>query len=259
MSDDERLAALFRDAASDAGAPAPTFDHDDVVAVSRRITARRRASAIGAAAVIGLVGVGAAVYLPTRAEYPTTSAASPLNAPEAASAPDAARDNAGQGGPGSGSTGSGSGADSDSDSDSGDDAAAGGGAAPAEPPVAPPAASGLVPLGPADGPCADRQDPALRGLVEQVLPEAAAGTPAATTDVCLSGRDRYLALHVPDGVLSVSYLAPGSIPSVVPGALVAGTASGGTVIVNSTADSAGTPAPFADRLPDLLAFLAPRL
>jgi hypothetical protein len=243
MSDDERLAALFRDAASDADAPAPTFDHSDVVATSRRITARRRAAVVAAAAVIGLAGAGAAVYLPTRGEDLATSAASPLNAPEAANAPyaaddpDAARDSAGESGAAGSSQGSGEAASA--------------------PPVAPPAASGGIPLGPADGQCAARQDPALRRLVEQVVPEAAAATPAATTDICLNGADRYLALQLPDGVLSVSYLAPGSIPAVVPGALVADTASGGTLIVHSTADRPG--APSADRLPELVAFLVPRL
>lgn len=236
MSDDERLAALFRDAASDADAPAPRFDHDDVVSASRRITARRRSAALAAAAVIGLAGLGAAVLLPIGGDSPASTAASPLDAPEAADAPYAARDDAGSGEAGSGEAGG-----------------AGGDAAAQAP--APPAAPGLVPLGPGAGPCADRQDPDLRRLVEQVLPEVADAAPAATTDVCLPGRDRYLALQVPGGVLTVSYLAPGSIPAVVQGALLADTASGGTLIVHSTADRAG----FADRLPELVAFLAPRL
>ena len=63
--DDDRLAGLFRDAASDGGAPPPGFDHGDVVATSRRITrpppfrGGRRALALFAVA-----GVGTVVALP---------------------------------------------------------------------------------------------------------------------------------------------------------------------------------------------------
>lgn len=239
--DDERISALFRDAASDAGAPPPAFGHDDVVSASRRITTRRRSAAVAAAAVIGLAGLGAAVLLPIGEDSLSSTASSPLEAPEAASAPYAA-DDAGS---------------ARAEQEAGAGQGSGGGEAASAP--APPAAPGLVPLGPGAGPCADRQDPTLRRLVEQALPEVQDAAPAATTDVCLSGRNRYLALQVPGGVLTVSYVAPGSIPAVVQGALLADTASGGSVIVHSTADPAGARAPFADRLPELVAFLAPRL
>jgi hypothetical protein len=247
MDDDERLAALFREAASDPAAPPPRFGHDDVVATSRRITARRRSAALGAAAVIGLVGLGAAVVLPGDGGESLTSAAAP------ASAPEAARDSAG----------SGSGPGELSEPYAGD-ADAGGAAGSAEEGAAPPPAAAPVapPLGPGAGECADRQDPALRALVEQVLPEAVGAPPAATTDVCLPGTERYLALEVTDGaargVLAVGYLPPGSLPQVPPGTLTAPTASGGTVLVGSTADGPG-PGPYADRLPALLDHLAARL
>jgi hypothetical protein len=228
MSDDERLAALFRDAASDAGAPPPGFGHDEVVAASRRITARRRASAIAASAVVGLVGLGAALVLPQQyGGDALTSAAAPVSAPEAAggAAADSAGDAAGN------SAGSGSGSSDRS-------------GAPMLAPVAPPA--------PAAGGCADRHDAGLRALVAQLLPEVAAAPDAPTTGVCLPPTERYLSVEVAGGVLNVAYLPPGTIPSVVPGALIAPTASGGTVIVDG-------PGALADRLPAVLELLAARL
>jgi hypothetical protein len=226
MSDDERLAALFRDAASDAGAPPPGFGHDEVVAASRRITARRRASAIAASAVVGLVGLGAAFVLPQQyGGDALTSAAAPVSAPEAAGG--AAADSAG------GAAGNSSGSGSSDRSE-----------APMLAPVAPPA--------PAAGGCADRHDPGLRALVAQVLPEVAAAPDAPTTGVCLPPVERYLSVEVAGGVLTVAYLPPGTIPSVVPGALTAPTSSGGTVIVHG-------PDALADRLPAVLELLAARL
>ena len=63
--DEDRLAELFRAAASDAGAPPPGFDHGDVVATSRRITARRRSAVIGGAvALLVVAGVGTVAALP---------------------------------------------------------------------------------------------------------------------------------------------------------------------------------------------------
>jgi hypothetical protein len=63
--DEDRLAGLFREAASDGGAPAPGFDHGDVVATSRRITARRRSAVIGGAvALFAVAGIGTVVALP---------------------------------------------------------------------------------------------------------------------------------------------------------------------------------------------------
>ncbi len=207
MTEDEKIAALFRDAAG--AAPPPGFDHADVTAASRRITVRRRAALITGAVVLAAVaGVGSVVALP-RESGTATSAAAGAAAPEA--------DNAER-----------------------------------EQAVAPP-------LGPGTGGCADRQDPALRSLVEQGLPEVTGATPAATTDVCLPGAERYLNLEVTGGLLVVSVLPPGVAVSLPPGnSRSAPTASGGTVIVGSSAVGGG-PAPYASRLPGLVAYLAPRL
>ena len=96
--DDDRLVGLFREAASDGGAPAPGFDHGDVVATSRRITARRRSAVIGGAvALFAVAGIGTVVALP-RGDTSTVSAAAPAPAqraadaaaPPAAAAPEAA-------------------------------------------------------------------------------------------------------------------------------------------------------------------------
>jgi hypothetical protein len=248
MNDDERLAALFRDAASDA--PPPAFDHDDVVSASRRITARRRSAAVAAAAVIGLVGLGAAVAWPGSDEALTSAAApAPASAPGPVSAPDA-RD-----GPGSAELSEPYAAErSGEDADSG--SAAGGSGLPVVP--AP------VPAGPGAAACADEQDPVLRALVVEVLPDAA-GDPPFVLDSrdCRPGTERYLELQVggaEPGVLSVAYLPPGTAAqeASASGALVAPTASGGTVLVSSTPDGPG-PAPYADRLPELVDHLAARL
>ncbi len=96
--DDDRLVELFREAASDGGAPAPGFDHGDVVATSRRITARRRSAVIGGAvALFAGAGIGTVVALP-RGDTSTVSAAAQAPAqraadaaaPPAAAAPEAA-------------------------------------------------------------------------------------------------------------------------------------------------------------------------
>ena len=109
-----------------------------------------------------------------------------------------------------------------------------------------------TPLGPGTTPCADRQDPALRALLVQVLPEAANAPPAATTDVCLPGSERYVSLELVGGVFTVAYLPPGTVASLAPGATSARTATGGTVIVS--------PPPALDgRAPAVLQYLAPRL
>ena len=72
------------------------------------------------------------------------------------------------------------------------DGAAGGGPVPgaaAVPPIG-------IPLGPGTGECADRQDPALRALVEQALPEVVGAREAATTLECRPGGERGVALEV---------------------------------------------------------------
>ena len=69
--------------------------------------------------------------------------------------------------------------------------------------VVPPGAARPGPRrsGPGTTTCADRQDPALRALLVQVLPEAASAPAAATTDVCLPGSERYVSLELGGGVL----------------------------------------------------------
>lgn len=214
---DDRLAALFRDAAG--AAPEAGFDHGDVTRASRRITVRRRAALSGVAAVLVVLGGTGVVVAATRDSGTTATAAS---APEAAPLI----------------------------------AGSAGGADRAAPPV--PGA----PLGPGTTECADRQDPALRELLDQALPQVAGATSAASSDICLPGKERYVTVEATDGALQgvfgVSYLPPGVAVSLAPGAVSAPAASGGTVIVGSTAIGPG-PAPFADRVRSVLEFLAPRL
>ncbi len=107
-------------------------------------------------------------------------------------------------------------------------------------------------LGPGSTTCADRQDPALRALLVEVLPEAASAPAAATTDVCLPGSQRYVSLELGGGVFTAAYLPPGTIPSLAEGASSAPTASGGTVIVSP-------PPALRDRAPAVLQYLGPRL
>jgi hypothetical protein len=108
------------------------------------------------------------------------------------------------------------------------------------------------PLGPGTTTCADRQDPALRALLVEVLPEVASAPAAATTDVCLPGSERYVSVELGGGVFTAAYLPPGTIPSLAPGASSAPTASGGTVIVSP-------PPALRDRAPAILQYLGPRL
>ena len=245
-----RIASAFRAAAADA--PPAAFDARDVVATSRRVTRRRRSAVAGAAlAVLAVAGIGvtAGVSGGSGTDLTTASAggAQDAAAPEApapaarAAAPEAA---------------------------SASDAGSGAGAAAAAPvPAVPPAGP---PLGPGTQECADRQDPALRALVEQVLPEVVGAPEAMTTMECRPGGERGLALEVGDaatsGLLTVTYLPPGQVvepPGVAepPAAVVrsAPTASGGTVLVASRAERAGDTSPFAGRLDAVVAFLSPRL
>ena len=239
-ADEARIAALFRDAAS--GAPPPGFDATQVVATSRRITRRRRSAVAGAAlAVLAVVGVGVAAGLGGPSDT-TVTAASGQAADSAAS------------GPGAGSEGAARAA--------APEAAGGSGAGPALAAPAPgssPVAPIGTPLGPGTGECADRQDPALRALVEQTLPEVAGAPEAATTLECRPGGERGVALEVGGGVLTITYLPPGAVTEPPDGARTAPTASGGTVVVASRADRAGDAAPLADRLEPAVAYLAPRL
>jgi hypothetical protein len=282
---DARVTALFRDAAADA--PPPGFDTRDVVAASRRITRRRRSAVAGAAlAVLAVAGIGVTAGLSGGGGTDMTTA-SAAGAPHPAAQDQAAQDQAAQ-------------------DQAAKDPAAPGGAAPdaavpgaaraaapeaaAPPPVASgegasaagpqrsdatgpapaPAPGAGAPLGPGTRECADRQDPALRALLEQALPEVAGAPEAVTTMECRPGRERGLALEVHEGatagVLTVTYLPPGEVvdpPGIAepPAAVVrsAPTASGGTVLVASRTERAGDPAPFTGRLDAVVAALAPRL
>src|SRR5919107_1685977 len=73
---------------------------------------------------------------------------------------------------------------------------------------------GPAPLGPGTTECADRQDPALRALVERFLPDAGGAPEAATTTECRPGGERGVNLEVRDGptagLLTVQYLPPGT-------------------------------------------------
>jgi hypothetical protein len=238
-----RLAALFRDAAD--GAPPPGFDADDVVATSRRVTRHRRSMLAGAAlAVLAVVAVGGVAGLSSTDGSQTVTASSAGAADDQGEAGAAAADGSGaaeravapQAAPAPNA------AALSPDSASMD----------AAPPVG-------APLGPGTRECADRQDPALRGLVEQALPEVVGAPEAMTTQECRPAGERGLALEVPGGLLSVTYLPPGATPKLGDGARLAPTASGGTVVVASRAEQAGEPAPFANRLDALVADLAPRL
>lgn len=233
---EDRISALFR-AAADTIPPAPGFDHDAVVARSRRVTARRRSALLGGAVALLVVGGIGVAALPRATEAPT-SAAAPASAPAADQA-----ERAGEPAAAPGPFSAEGGADS-----SVPDALDG------------PAPFTGAPLGPGTTPCADRQDPQLRALVEQVLPEVAGAREAGVTEECRPGGERGVALEVDDagltGLLTVDYLPPGEEVD-VPGAMSAVTASGGTVVVRS--QGRGGLVPFEGRLDTTVAFLAARL
>jgi hypothetical protein len=229
---DEQLTAAFRDAASEA--PEAGFSADDVRRESHRIGRRNRNLLVGgvaAAAIVLAGGVSTGVVL-ARESGTETSAAAPASDAGARSlgAPEMARE-----------------------------------AAPAAP-VAP--APVGVPLGPASGDCVNPQDPELRALVDEVLPEVATAQAAPTTMICRAGGGREVHLQVVEGDLtglfSVVYTAPGEEPvqtEVAVGWVTAElpTASGGLVTVTSRAESDSGGVPFADRIPEITAALAPRL
>lgn len=255
MTDDDRMAALFSEAASDA--PPPGFDHDRVVAASRRITARRRSAVLGGAmALLIVTGVGVAVALPSTGRDAAVTAAAPAEAPAPEAASEAGASEAG----------------ADAVPEAQDSASAPVESAPgaaqdaASDAARAPDASGFTgtPLGPGTTECAQRQDPALRAYLEEVLPEVAGATEAAVTMDCRPGGERGVALEVDDsgtaGLLTVQYLPPGEAAAEPGGTTAsASTASGGTVVVSSRGDGPGAPAPFTNRLTDTATYLAPRL
>jgi hypothetical protein len=267
MTDDDRLSELFRAAAADT-APPPGFDHQDVLAASRRITARRRSAVVGGAlAVCAVLGVGVLAW-PGEPTASTVAAADSdtaakrvapapgLDPAPAAPAAPGARSAAGADGPQGGAAEAGV---PQAGVAAAPDAAGGSGAGAAKPGTP---FTG-TPLGPGTGPCADRQDPALRAYLEQVLPEAVGAPAAPTTDECRPSGERYVAVEVADGprqgVLGVAYLPPGTAASTVELAVSAPTASGGTVIVSCGPAGGTVPPPYADRLAAVAGYLAPRL
>jgi hypothetical protein len=236
MDEEDRLAALFREAA---GEPPPGFDHRAVVARSRRVTARRRAAVLGsAAALVVVLGTGVVVSGQAQRDEASTAAAP-------------AAGGAAESGAGGGSADRG-GAEADS-------------AAPYALDPALPLEQSSGPLGPGTTPCADRHDPALRALLEQVLPEVSSAPSAPAPADCRPGGLREVNLEVVDGTVSgrltVTSLPAGESPLESPEEAVAtaATASGGTVVVRAEGDGPGAPVPFAGRLDQVAAALAPAL
>ncbi|MGE3288206.1 MAG: hypothetical protein AB7J32_19195 [Pseudonocardia sp.] len=223
--DEQQLAEAMRGAAADV--PPASFDSADVVRASRRTTARRRAVTAGAAlAAVVVVGVGVNFGVGATASRDATTAAAPApseyapqQAPEAArAAPPAAAD------------AQSSGAES---------------APSPQPPLGP---------GPVDT-CANPQDPQLRALVEEVLPEVAGAPEAPTTKECRLDGGRGVNVELNGGVLSVTYLPPGMpAGSTPPDGVVLPTASGGTLVM--VASGSG---PSPERLAEAAVQLAPRL
>src|SRR5690349_13124162 len=170
-ADEARIAALFRDAAS--GAPPPGFDATQVVATSRRITRRRRSAVAGAAlAVLAVVGVGVVAGL-----------GGPSNATVTAASGQAADSAGAEPGVGTGAAAPDAAVGSPLVPSAGGTGPSSGPAAAAVPPIG-------TALGPGTGDCANRQDPALRALVEQALPEVVGAPEAATTLECRPGGER---------------------------------------------------------------------
>ncbi|WP_232660830.1 hypothetical protein [Pseudonocardia sp. TRM90224] len=300
MTDDDNIAALFRAAAADT-APPPAFGHDDVVVASNRITARRTMMVRGALGVLVLVGIGGGIAIPmaTSQDSATTASApyagdagapgsaqdgspyaygpppaerdatggAPAEAAPVVPAPGAGQDPA----PGQGQAGQageplagGSGQSDDAQPESkAPEEQPDGQPAPDEPRIA---SGGAQPLGPGTSECADRQDPALRSIVEEALPEVRGAPEAATTMECRPRGERGVNLEVADsgatGVLSVVYLPPGAPGGHDPdGGVVARreTTSRGTVTVSVRPGRPGARAPFDNRVDAVAEYLAPRL
>ncbi|GAY09280.1 hypothetical protein [Pseudonocardia sp. N23] len=132
--------------------------------------------------------------------------------------------------------------------------------------VPPNAAAPTVP-GASDTGCVPMQDPGLRALLNEALPQVATAREAAVPMVCKQGGGREVHLEVDDGpahgVLTVVF-APAGEP-VEDGQPVgwaragAPTASGGYVAVTSVSDSDSGAIPFESQLAAVASTLAPRL
>lgn len=217
--DDDTIAALFRDAAADA--PPAGFGHDQVLADSRRITARRRSALIGAAAALVVVA-GAAIGIGVvRTEQTADSAAMPTSA-SAESAPGSAADTL-EGGP----------------------------AAAARTPLGPSPSECGGGQDPDLRALVDAALPEVAGAPEAATTQQCrpAGERRTSLEVVDAGAT---------GLLNVIYLPPGSIPAVPEGTVLRTTASGGSVLVSARGEQGGE-VPFADDVEALADALAPQL
>ncbi|MGD9989589.1 hypothetical protein [Pseudonocardia sp.] len=124
-----------------------------------------------------------------------------------------------------------------------------------------------APTAPTDGGCVPMQDPGLRALLNEVLPQVVDAREAAVPMVCKQGGGREVHLEVDDGaahgLLTVVFTPAGEpVEDGQPvGWARAGspTASGGYVAVTSVSDSDSGSIPFEDRLATVASALAPRL
>lgn len=133
--------------------------------------------------------------------------------------------------------------------------------------LAPPAAAPSGAGSDAAAGCANLQDPGLRALLDDVLPQVRGAAEAPTAMVCKQGGGREVHLQVVDGasngLLAVVFTPPGEpVDDGLPTGLAragAPTASGGYVTVTSRPDAGSGGIPFEDRLAATAAGLASRL
>ncbi|ODU01034.1 MAG: hypothetical protein ABS81_21765 [Pseudonocardia sp. SCN 72-86] len=131
--------------------------------------------------------------------------------------------------------------------------------------AAPPNAA--APTVPSDTGCVPMQDPALRALLDEALPQVANAREAAVPMVCKQGGGREVHLEVDDGpahgLLTVVFTPAGeAVDDGQPvGWARAGspTASGGYVTVTAVSDSDSGAIPFESQLAMVASALAPRL
>ena len=246
MTDDDRLAELFRDAASDAAR------------AGARVRPRRRASPLPGGSPPGaaprVIGGGARAVRGGRggrgggaaghAGRPPRPRRRRAARPAEATGPRRPRPRRRSGAPRRRSDAAGAGG------------GAGGGAAERRGAAA--GRAGAAAPAPrwarAPGDCADRQDPRCGPAWSRCCPRCRRARPRPAPTECLPGaralRHARGAGRRRAGLLGVSYLPPGhGARSLPPGAVSAPTASGGTVVVlaGAPAGRGSAPAPFADR------------